>query len=102
MLALAPTFHDQFTTFANAALTGDLLSDRERALAVLTAALVLEDSTLVKHAVVCAKQVGLSNEEIGHASALVLAVRGKLLAGLGQMTASNGATAPTTQTKCCG
>jgi len=101
MLALAPTLNEQFTTFANAALTGTILSDRERALAVLTTACALEDQSLIKQAVVCAKQVGLTNEEIGQTSAIVLAVRGKLLASLGQVTAPTATTLPTTQTKCC-
>lgn len=101
MLALAPTLNELFTTFANAALTGDILSTRERALTVLTTAFVLADHDLIKQAVVCAKQVGITNEEIGQTSAITLAVRGKLLAGLGQVTAPAATTLPTTQTKCC-
>ena len=102
MLTLAPSLHQQFTTFATAALTGESLSERERALAVLTTAFVLEDHGLVKQAVVCAKQVGISNEEIGQTSAIVLAVRGKLLTSLGQVTAPAATTQRVTQTRCCG
>jgi alkylhydroperoxidase/carboxymuconolactone decarboxylase family protein YurZ len=76
MFALAPTFDAPCTTCANAALTGASLSDRERALAILTTVLVLEDHNLIEQAVVCAQQVGLTKEEIGQTSALVLAVQG--------------------------
>ena len=76
MFAFAPTLDAQFTRYANAALTGETLSDRERALAVLTTVLVLEDNDLIEQALVCAKQVGIADEEIGQTSAIVLAVRG--------------------------
>ena len=76
MLALTPALDAQFTRYANAALTGETLSDRERALAVLTTVLVLEDNDLIEQALVCAKQVGITNKEIGQTSAIVLAVQG--------------------------
>jgi hypothetical protein len=76
MLALAPTLDTQFTRCANAALNGEILSARERALAVLTTVLILEDNDLIEQALVCAKQVGITNEEIGQTSAIVLAVQG--------------------------
>lgn len=76
MLALAPTFDASCTTCANTALTGAILSARERALAVLTTVLVLADHALIEQAVVCAKQAGITTEEIGQTSAIVLAVQG--------------------------
>jgi alkylhydroperoxidase/carboxymuconolactone decarboxylase family protein YurZ len=76
MVALAPTCDAQCTPFANTALSGAILSDRERALAVLTTVLVLADHDLIEQAMVCAKQAGLTNEEIGQTSAIVLAVQG--------------------------
>ena len=48
MLALTPALDAQCTRYANAALTGETLSDRERALAVLTTVLVLEDNDLIE------------------------------------------------------
>jgi hypothetical protein len=76
MLALTPALDAPCTRYANAALTGETLSDRERALAVLTTVLVLEDHDLIEQAWVCAKQVGITNEAIGQTSAIVLAVQG--------------------------
>jgi alkylhydroperoxidase/carboxymuconolactone decarboxylase family protein YurZ len=76
MLALAPTIDEQFTTCANTALTGAILSDRERALAVLTTVCVLGDNGLIEQAVVCAKEMGITNAEIGQTHAIVLAVQG--------------------------
>jgi alkylhydroperoxidase/carboxymuconolactone decarboxylase family protein YurZ len=76
MLALTPTLDKRFTTFSNTALTGATLSNHERALAVLTTVFVLEDNDLIEQAVVCAKQAGITNEEIGQTSAIVLAVQG--------------------------
>ena len=76
MLALTPPLDERFTTFSNTALTGAILTDRERALAVLTTVLALEENDLIEQAVVCAKQAGITNEEIGQTSAIVLAVQG--------------------------
>jgi hypothetical protein len=98
MCALAPTFHERLTAFATAALTGDLLADRERALAVLPTALVLADHGLIPQAVVGATPVGITHAEMGHTSALGLAVRGPWLAGPGQVTAPTAQTRPVTHT----
>ena len=75
-IARAPTCDAPCTTGANTALTDVLLSDRERALVVLTTVLVLEDHDLIEQAVGCAQQIGITNAEIGQTSAIVLAVQG--------------------------
>ena len=71
MIAHAPTCDAPCTTGANTALTDVLLSDRERALVVLTTVLVLEDHDLIEQAVGCAQQMGITNAEIGQTSAIV-------------------------------
>ena len=76
MIARAPTCDAPCTTGANTALTDVLLSDRERALVVLTTVLVLEDHDLIEQAVGCVQQMGITNAEIGQTSAIVLAVQG--------------------------
>src|SRR5262249_24363265 len=80
MLSLAPTLDERFTTCANTALTSAILSDRERALAVLTTVFVLEDNDLIEQAVVCAKEMGITNAEMDQMHAIVLAVQGGLQA----------------------
>jgi alkylhydroperoxidase/carboxymuconolactone decarboxylase family protein YurZ len=101
VLSLSPTLSDRFTAFADEALEGGVLSERERALVVLAAAVALEDAPTVKQAVVAAKQAGVVNDEIGHVSATVVAVRGLRVATLGLIGAPTARTG-TRQTTCCG
>jgi len=75
MFALAPTFETPSTTYAPAAFPGASLSERERALALLTTVLVLADHHLIEQAAVCAQAVGLTQAEIGQTRTLVLAVQ---------------------------
>ncbi len=98
MISLIPDLNKQFTAFATQALESEVLSDRERTLTVLAAAIALEDNNSVKQAIVAAKQMGISNEEIGNVSAIVIAINGLRIANLGVV--------PTTESKnsqstCC-
>ena len=63
MLSLSPTLSDRFTAFADEALLGGVLSERERALVVLAAAVALEDAQTVKQAVVAVR--GLRGATLG-------------------------------------
>ena len=76
MLSLNPILNKQYRSFVDEAVNGGVLPDRERAVALIAAALTLGDSDAVKDAVLRAKHAGLSNEEIGHVSALAVAIRG--------------------------
>ena len=76
IVARAPACDAPCTTGANTALTGALLSDRERALVVLTIVLVLEDHDLIEQAVGCAQQMDITNKESGQTSGIVLAAQG--------------------------
>ena len=99
MLSLSPDLNAQFTAFADDALGSGPLADRDLAVVMLAAALVLEDGEMVKHAIVAAKQAGVSNEEIGQVSAALIVLRGQRIAGLGLGTSTpSRATAPTA---CC-
>jgi len=75
MFTLASTFDAPLTMCDTPARPSTLLSERERALAVLTGVCVLEDHDLIEQAVICAKQVGLTDTEIGQTSAIALAVQ---------------------------
>ena len=101
MIALSPQLNKQFTAFANEALEPSSLGDRERAIALLTAAIALENSDVVRQAIMKAKQVGLSNEEIGQATSLVVALRGQMIARLGLAPSSNGANLTPQESRCC-
>jgi len=100
MLSLNHTLDQQFAVFADEVLEGDTLPERERAAAVLAIALTLEDPTAVRTATIGAKQAGLSNEEIGSISALVIAVRAQRINRLGSTEVVTVAAKP--QANCCG
>src|SRR5215468_9297813 len=65
--------HFSKTYCRKAAPPGASLSERERALALLTTVLVLADHHLIEQATVCAHDVGLTQAEIGQTRTLVLA-----------------------------
>jgi alkylhydroperoxidase/carboxymuconolactone decarboxylase family protein YurZ len=92
----------QLTTFATNMLKGDSLSLREQAIAILSIALALEESEVVRQAIIGAKQADISNEEIEYLSAQVVALRGRKIARL----VGAGQPLPQTKTvqsnaKCC-
>jgi alkylhydroperoxidase/carboxymuconolactone decarboxylase family protein YurZ len=101
MLSLMPALSDQFSAFANEATTGGVLPERERIVATLAIALTLEDADAVKQVVMQAKQAGLSNEEIGQVSAIVVALRGQRIARLATTTKAPVISLGMTQPNCC-
>jgi alkylhydroperoxidase/carboxymuconolactone decarboxylase family protein YurZ len=100
MLSLNADLNARFTELASQSLDNRTLSDRERALSVLAVAVALEDNNAIKQTIVAAKQAGVTNDEIGHISSIVIAMRGLQIAGLGAVVpaASNGQSA---QSTCC-
>jgi len=100
MLSQIPELEKQFTAFAQDTVEGDVLSDRERALAALAVVFTLEDATSVKESIIEAKQAGVTNKEIGYISALVIALRGKKIARLGVVGATS-TPLRVVQSKCC-
>ncbi|MEK3880161.1 carboxymuconolactone decarboxylase family protein [Paenibacillus sp. FSL M7-0420] len=101
MIALVPELKDKLLEFTNSALSGDALSERERALAVLGAAFIIGDIEVVKKAVVSAKQNGLCNEEIGQAHAIAIAMRAQQVANIDLFTASQNKGTLSSDSKCC-
>lgn len=101
MLSLNATLDQQFTEFANQVLEGDVLSERERAVAILATTFTLEDNAAVRTAIIGAKQAGLTNEEIGYVSAIVIAMRAQRINQLGTAEVSTLSLKPV-QANCCG
>ncbi|ADI26182.1 carboxymuconolactone decarboxylase family protein [Geobacillus sp. C56-T3] len=98
MLALNNKLQKEFDTFFTETLEGGVLSDRDRILVILATALVMEDANTLKNAVLTAKQLGFTNEELGHISAIVIAMRGQKINGL---VSFNVSTATNKSSKCC-
>lgn len=100
MLSQIPELEKQFTAFAQDTVEGEILSDRERALAALAVVFTLEDTQAVKESIIEAKQAGVTNKEIGYVNALVIALRGKKIARLG-VVGANSTPLRVVQSKCC-
>jgi alkylhydroperoxidase/carboxymuconolactone decarboxylase family protein YurZ len=101
MLSLNQTLDQQFAEFAEQVLEGDMLPDRERAIAILATTLTLEDNTAARNAIISAKQAGLTNDEIGYVSAIVIAMRAQRINRLGTAEAPTLSLKPV-QANCCG
>lgn len=100
MLSFVPELHEQFEQFAEDVLHTEILSERELALATLTTAFTLEDVDLVKQAIIEAKQVGVTNQEIGQISAVVISLRAKKIMRLGMVSAPSSQIKPA-PSACC-
>lgn len=79
MLMLNQKLNSQFEEFFNEAIEGGVLPEREKVIAILTAATVLNDESIIKSSVLTAKQLGFTNEEIGHVTAIAIAVNSQKL-----------------------
>lgn len=98
MIQLSASLHEMFSNFSQDALDNGPLSDRDRSIATLTAAVALDDQDTVRKAIVAAKQAGVSNEEIGQICSIVVALHGLRVNNLGQMSASS---EQQSQSTCC-
>lgn len=79
MLTLNPELNSYFETFFNEAVQRGTLPEREKVVAILTSAFLLGDQTTLKNAIITAKQLGFTNEEIGQVSAIAIAVNSQRL-----------------------
>ena len=61
-----------FDTFFNEAVEGGTLPEREKVVAILTSATLLNDQGALKNAVLMAKQLGFNSEEIGQITAIAV------------------------------
>ena len=64
----------KFEGFFNEVIEGGVLTDKEKVVAILTAATVTGNEKLLKSAVLQARQIGFTKEELGHVNAIAIAV----------------------------
>ncbi|WP_078552317.1 carboxymuconolactone decarboxylase family protein [Bacillus alkalicellulosilyticus] len=101
MIALLPDLYELIEEFNEKTVEKDVLSQKDKALVQLTLVLAQENSEDIKNSVIFCKQSGLSNEEIGHACALVLGHRYEKMRNLLQTNTSRPVEKKSTQTSCC-
>lgn len=75
MLEFARDIQVKYQEFITTALNESKLDDREKALVVLTAALIQGNPNEVNDAVLIAKQSLINNEEIGRVIGILLAIQ---------------------------
>lgn len=74
MLSLNPQMNAMYKTFFNEAIEGGTLPEREKVIAILTAATLIKDQSILKNTFMTAKKLGLTKEEIGQITAIAIAV----------------------------
>ncbi|MFN2494373.1 MAG: carboxymuconolactone decarboxylase family protein [Pseudonocardiaceae bacterium] len=75
LIDLSPQLSASYQDFFNAIFDGGSLDAKTRAVAALSAALMLGRQEIVRSFLAAAKQVGLENEDLGHVAAIVDIVR---------------------------
>ncbi len=75
LIDLAPELLDSYKSFFSAVFDGGTLEPQAKAAAALAAAVALNRPEVVRSFLAAAKQVGLTNEDIGHVAAIVDVVR---------------------------
>jgi alkylhydroperoxidase/carboxymuconolactone decarboxylase family protein YurZ len=75
LIDLAPELLESYQSFVTAVFDGGTLTPAARAAAALAAAVALNRPEVVRSFLAAAKQVGLTNEDIGHVAAIVDVVR---------------------------
>lgn len=99
MLEFNNKINSLFDSFFQEVVEAGSLGDREKLVAILTASILVEDQEALKNAVLAAKKIGFTNEELGHIHALAIAVVSQKLRNLGDFKAPQ----PNNQSKskCC-
>jgi len=100
VIGLNSDINDLFSAFVKNALYEGKLSDRDKAIVQLALSYAFEDIEGLREAIVDAKQLGITNQEIGHICALVIVSRGQRIANLGQVSYSFG-WKESSQSSCC-
>ena len=75
LIDLAPELLASYRSFFDAVFDGGTLDPRTRAAAALAAAITINRAETVRSFLAAAKQVGLSNEDIGQIAAIVDVIR---------------------------
>jgi alkylhydroperoxidase/carboxymuconolactone decarboxylase family protein YurZ len=106
LIDLSPELSDSYQAFFTAVFDGGSLDPKCRAAAALAAAMALGRQDVVRSFLTAAKQVGLTNEDIGHAAAIVDVVRVESHQRVAESTGHNhhsapAAAAPKASKSCC-
>lgn len=102
MISLIPELKQNLLAFSSEAFNKDILSQRERSLAMLGAAFILQNTSLIKQTIITAKQNGLKNEEIAQVHAISTAISAHHVANLDLINFSTPSELVTSnQSKCC-
>ncbi|MDP5275943.1 carboxymuconolactone decarboxylase family protein [Chengkuizengella axinellae] len=79
MLDLSTELSGVFNQFYEKTIEGESLSEKEKVVAILTAATILGDKDTLKNIVISAKQLGFTNEQLGQINGITIAIRGQHL-----------------------
>jgi alkylhydroperoxidase/carboxymuconolactone decarboxylase family protein YurZ len=75
LIELSPELSDSYQAFFTAVFDGGSLDPQCRATAALAAAMAMGRQDVIRSFLAAAKQVGLTNEDIGHVAAIIDVVR---------------------------
>jgi Uncharacterized homolog of gamma-carboxymuconolactone decarboxylase subunit len=82
MIEQIPEIKETFDAFTSKVFEKEFLSDREKALLALAIVTSFEDEEGIKKAVMTCKQMMISNEEVGHVIAIVMALKAQKISKL--------------------
>ena len=75
LIELAPQINQRYQEYFNLVFDEGPLDERCRALAALAAAIALGNQAAIQSFLTAAKQIGVTNEDLGHVAAIVDLVR---------------------------
>jgi alkylhydroperoxidase/carboxymuconolactone decarboxylase family protein YurZ len=75
LIDLSPTIKEHYEAYFKAVFDGGVLDEKSRATAALAAAMALNNQSVIRSFLTAAKQVGLTNDDLGHVAAIVDVVR---------------------------
>lgn len=79
MLKFNTKINTLFEAFLDEVVEGGPLNEREKLIAILTAAILVNEQKALKNAVLASKRIGFTNEELGQIQALAIAVSSQKL-----------------------
>jgi len=75
LIDLSPTIKEHYETYFKAVFDGGVLDEKSRSAAALAAAMALNNQSVIRSFLTAAKQVGLTNDDLGQVAAIVDLVR---------------------------
>lgn len=100
LIAASPELQEKYEGYLRSIFNEGPLTERERILVGLTAALTLKNESLTRTFVFNAKEVNVENGEIGHVSAIVDALRLEAIHAVEEVATAAAAPAKRART-CC-